>query len=140
MSEPFPRRDDRRRIVALPDLAGLFAAGVVAGVAALVLFDGLFAVAGLGEFGRLNGWLALILPVMVAVEEFRAWSGWGRVLAATGAAVVGVGAGILATGLVDWPPLPGGALGAAVAAAVYAPLWFHGVRAASARDGERVNG
>ncbi|GGK21530.1 hypothetical protein GCM10010124_12520 [Pilimelia terevasa] len=133
MTESFPRRDAHRRIVALTDLLGMQLAGVVAGAAALALFDGLFAVAGLGEFGRVNGWLAVILPVMLAVEEFRAWYGWGRVWAAAGAVVAAGAAGLLAAGLVAWPPLAGGVLGATVTTALFAPLWFYGVRAASAR-------
>ena len=69
-----------------------------------------------------------------------AWSGWGRLVAAAGAALAASLAGLLAAGLVDWPALFGGALGATVATALYAPLWFFGVRVASARDGEKVGG
>ncbi|HEX5741986.1 MAG TPA: hypothetical protein VFY17_10610 [Pilimelia sp.] len=112
-------------------------AGVVCGVLALAAFDGMFAVAGWGGFGETNGWLAVILPLMVAVEEFRAWSGWGRVLAAVGALAVAVAVGLLAAGLVDGPPLFGGAVGAVVTTALYAPLWFHGVRAATREEVKR---
>lgn len=137
MTAPFPRRDAHRRIVALPDLSGMLLAGAVCGVLALAAFDGLFALVGWGRFGETNGWLAVILPLMVAVEEFRAWPGWGRVLAAAGALAAAAGAGLLAAGLVDWPPLFGGAVGALVTTALYGPLWFHGVRAATREEVKR---
>jgi hypothetical protein len=126
----FPRRDARGRIDVLPDLLGVVLAGLVIGVLALVLLDWVFALAGFGTFGRANGWLALILPAWLFVEEFRAWGpGPARVLAAATCAALGVALGLLVSGLArDLPPLASGALGAAVAALSYAVTWFSAVR------------
>lgn len=126
----FPRRDSRRRILSLRDLMAITLAGVVAGGAALVLLDGVFALLNLGDFGRVNGWLAVILPVMLLVEEFRAWRGsWVRLVVALASAIVAVGAGLLAAGLAgDLPDLAAGWLGALGFTTVYAPVWFYGVR------------
>lgn len=127
---PFPRRDDNGRIMVLADLLGVALAGVVVGVLALLLFDGVFALLGLGDFGRANGWLAVILPAWVFVEEFRAWNfGPARVAGALVAAGVGIAAGLLAAGLAaETPPLVSGGLGATVFAVAYALVWFVGVR------------
>jgi hypothetical protein len=126
----FPRRDDRGRIEALPDLLGITLAGLVIGLLALVLLDWGFALAGIGDFGRANGWLALILPAWLFVEEFRAWGrGPARVLAAAGSAAVGIALGLVVSGLAaGLPPLASGALGAAAAAVTYAVVWFSAVR------------
>ena len=133
----FPRRDANRRIVDIRDLLAMTLAGVVAGVVALLLFDGLFALLGMGTFGRVNGWLAVILPTMLLVEDFRAWRGVGvRVLVAVVGAVVAIAAGLLASGLANGlPGLVSGALGAAVFTVVYVVIWFYGVRALAGRDG-----
>jgi hypothetical protein len=126
----YPRRDDRGRIEVLPDLLGVVLAGLVIGVLALVLLDWAFALVGVGDFGRANGWLALILPAWLFVEEFRAWgSGPARVLAALVGAALGVALGLLAAGLAgDLPPLASGAIAAAVAALTYAVVWHSAVR------------
>ena len=129
----FPRRDEQRRIVVLRDLLAVTLAGVVAGAVALVALDLIFSLIGLGDFGEVNGWLAVVLPIMQLVEEFRAWKGtrWriGVALLAAGLAVV---AGLLVSGLAGGlPALFGGAIGAAAATAVYATLWFSGIRLAA---------
>lgn len=126
----YPRRDGRGRIEVLADLLGVVLAGLVIGVLALVLLDWAFALIGVGNFGRANGWLALILPAWLFVEEFRAWgSGPARVLAAAGGAALGIALGLIVSGLaVGLPPLASGALGAAVAALTYAVVWFSAVR------------
>ena len=133
----FPRRDADGRIVGLTDLLGVVLAGVVVGVLALVLFDGVFAVLGLGEFGRANGWLAVILPAWVFVEEFRAWGpAPARVAAALVAAAVGIAGGLLAAGVTaGLPALASGALAATVFAVAYALIWFFGVRWLARRTG-----
>lgn len=127
---PFPRRDDGGRIGVLADLLGVALAGVVVGMLALLLFDGSFALIGLGDFGQASGWLAVILPAWVFVEEFRAWNvGPARVAAALVAAAVGITAGLFAAGLATpTPPLVSGGLAAAVFAVAYAVIWFVGVR------------
>lgn len=132
----FPRRDERRRILALRDLLAVTLAGVVTGAAALTLIDLIFSLIGLGEFGEINGWLAVVLPIMQLVEEFRAWKGvrW-RIAVALLAAAVATVAGLAVSGLVgDLPPVFSGAIGAATFTIVYAPLWFSGVRVAAARE------
>jgi hypothetical protein len=136
----FPRRDAQRRIVALPDLVGITLAGAVAGAVALVVLDGAFALLGLGDFGRVNGWLAVILPVMLLVEEFRAWRGTrARIAVALVAAVLAVGTGLVIAGLADGlPNLAAGMIGAITFTLVYALLWFYGIRAAGGRAGEDV--
>lgn len=126
----FPRRDDEGRIVVLADLLGLVLAGVVIGVLALLVFDWTFALVGLGHSGQASGWLAVILPAWVFVEEFRAWRfGPARVAAALVAAAVGITTGLLAAGLAAGAPaLVSGGLAAAVFAMAYGLIWFVGVR------------
>nr|MDT0661309.1 hypothetical protein [Micromonospora sp. DSM 115978] len=129
-SDGFPRRDGAGRIVGLADLAGLVAAGFVIGLLALILFDWAFDLIGLGEFGRANGWLTVILPAWLFVEEFRAWGpGPARVAAALVAAALAVASGLLAAGLLaDSEPLFSGAVAGAVAVLTYTVVWFSGVR------------
>lgn len=131
----FPRRDEDGRIIRLPDLLGTTLAGLVVGLLALVLLDGAFALLGMGQFGRTSGWLVVILPVWLFVEEFRAWggqprSGPARFAAAPVAAAVGIAAGLLAAGATPTavPPLWMGALAGTVAVLAYALIWFLGVR------------
>jgi hypothetical protein len=133
----FPRRDADGRIVNLADLLGVTLAGLVVGVLALILFDLALALIGARQFGRANGWLAVILPVWLFVEEFRAWpSGPARIVAAFVATAVGVTAGLLAAGLARAvPPLWSGAFAAAVFALVYAVIWMFGVRWLARRAG-----
>lgn len=121
----------------LPDLLGITLAGLVIGVLALVVFDWAFTLVGLGSFGRANGWLAVILPVWVFVEEFRAWGpGPARVAAALVAATAGVVAGLLAAGAAAaLPPLGTGAVAATMFALAYAMIWFFGVRWVARRTG-----
>ncbi|MEV0396639.1 hypothetical protein [Polymorphospora rubra] len=129
-SPTYPRRDADGRIQHLPDLLGVALAGLVIGVLALVVFDAGFALLGFGEFGRANGWLAIILPAWIFVEEFRAWSyGPARIAAALVAAAVSITAGLLAAGLAEeLPPLASGSIAAGVFALVYSLIWFYGVR------------
>jgi hypothetical protein len=126
----YPRRDGTGRIEVLPDLLGIVFAGLVIGVLAVALLDWAFALAGVGRFGRANGWLALILPAWLFVEEFRAWGpGPARVLAAVGCAVLAIVLGLLVSGLAaGLPTLASGAVGATVAAVAYAVTWFSAVR------------
>lgn len=125
-----PRRDGRGRNSTLPDLLGRTLAGLTVGILALVLLDWAFELVGLGDFGRANGWLALILPAWLFVEEFRASApGHARVLAALVSAALALALGLLAAGLAsDLPPLASGAIAATVTAMSYAVVWFYGVR------------
>ncbi len=133
----FPRRDAEGRVVTLGDLLGVSLAGLVVGALAVVLFDWAFASFGAGEFGRANGWLAVILPVWLYWEDFRAWEfGAARVVAALLAVALGLTAGLVVAGLVAGvPPLLSGGLGAASFTLVYALVWFHGVRWLARRTG-----
>ncbi|MFC3503790.1 hypothetical protein ACFOOK_22865 [Micromonospora krabiensis] len=133
----FPRRDAEGRIRALGDLLGVSLAGWVIGVVALVLFDWAFASFGAGEFGRANGWLAVILPAWLLWEDFRAWEfGAARVVAGLLAAAVGVVTGLLVAGAAaGLPGLVSGALAAATFTVAYAVVWFPGVRWLARRTG-----
>ncbi|MEO3776067.1 hypothetical protein ABGB16_04255 [Micromonospora sp. B11E3] len=133
----FPRRDAEGRIVAYGDLLGVGLAGVVIGMLALLVFDWGFATVGAGEFGRANGWLAIILPAWLFWEDFRAWEfGFARVAAALVAGVVAVLGGMLAIGQVaGLPPLLSGGLAAAAFTLLYGTVWFHGVRWLARRTG-----
>jgi predicted RecA/RadA family phage recombinase len=123
------RRDADGRIVAVGDLVGTALAGLVAGAAVLLVFEGLMSLATLSTFGSANGWLILILPVWLFVEEFRAASyGALRVVVALLAAGFGLAAGMTAAGLAAGvPPLFSGAIGAAVFTVLYALVWFYGL-------------
>ncbi|NJP31287.1 hypothetical protein [Micromonospora thermarum] len=133
----FPRRDADGRILTLGDLLGVSLAGLVVGLLAVVLFDWAFASFGAGEFGRANGWLAVILPAWLYWEDFRAWEfGAARVVTALVAGAVAVTAGLVVAGLAaGLPPLLSGALGAATFTVVYAVVWFPGVRWLARRTG-----
>ncbi|RKN48354.1 hypothetical protein [Micromonospora endolithica] len=133
----FPRRDAEGRVATLGDLLGVSLAGLVIGLLALMLFDLVFASFGAGEFGRANGWLAVILPAWLYWEDFRAWEfGAARVVAALTGGLLAVAAGLVVAGLVAGaPPLLSGGLGATVFTLGYAMIWFHGVRWLARRTG-----
>jgi hypothetical protein len=133
-------RDGHGRLVGLGHLLGFALAGFVIGLAALLLLDAVLALTGVSRFGRANGLLAVILPVWLLVEEFRAWRGQpGRVPAAlVGIAValaLAILAGAVAGGL---PPLVSGAIAGAVGVLAYALVWFYGIRWMGGRTGGRV--
>ncbi|MDH6464460.1 hypothetical protein M2302_004659 [Micromonospora sp. A200] len=133
----FPRRDAEGRVLTLGDLLGVSLAGWVIGMLALVLFDWAFASIGAGEFGRTNGWLAVILPAWLYWDDFRAWEfGAARVVAALVAAVVAVVGGLLVAGVAGGlAPLLTGGLAALAFTLVYAVLWFPGVHWLARRTG-----
>ncbi|MFI0791700.1 hypothetical protein ACH4OY_03205 [Micromonospora rubida] len=133
----FPRRDAQGRVVALGDLLGVSLAGMVIGLLALLLLDWGFATVGAGDFGRANGWLAIILPAWLYWEDFRAWEfGAARVVAALAAAALAVVGGLLVAGLADGlPPMVSGGLAATAFTVVYAVVWFPGVHWLARRTG-----
>ncbi|MEV4199848.1 hypothetical protein [Micromonospora globbae] len=133
----FPRRDDEGRIRFLGDLVGVSLAGWLIGVLALLVFDWGFATVGAGEFGRANGWLAVILPVWLFWEDFRAWEfGAARVIAAVVGVAVAVVVGLVVAGFAaGLPGLLTGALAAAAFTVAYAVVWFPGVRWLARRTG-----
>ncbi|MDI1461869.1 hypothetical protein QEZ54_12895 [Catellatospora sp. KI3] len=124
-----PKRDEAGRFVALTDLLAFTVVGVLLSVAAMAVFDGAFALLGLGRFGSINGWLAAVFPAMIFVEQFRsARELSGRLPIALLAAVLGIGLGLLAAGLAaGLPALVSGALGALVATVLYAVVWHVGL-------------
>jgi hypothetical protein len=130
-----PRRDDSGRIVSLTDLLGYVLAGWVISMLGLVAFDGLFALLGLGTFGEVTGWLGVIFPVVVFVEQFKAAAGHrGRLAVAPVAGLVAVVLGVLAVGLAGgFAPLVSGGLGSLVTTVAYAVLWHTGL-AVTGRD------
>lgn len=127
------RRDASGRIVALTDLLAYALAGFCISVLGMVAFDGLFALLGMGDFGDLTGWLAVIFPAIIFVEQFKAAAGHrGRLAVAPAAGLVAVVLGVLAVGLAaGFPPLVSGGLGALVTTVVYAVLWHVGLAVAS---------
>ncbi len=136
----FLQRDDDGRVVSLPQLLVAVLIGAATGVVALVVIDGVFALIGLGEFGRASGWLAAILPALLFFDDFRAWRPHPvRFVAALVAAVVGLGLGMVVAGLAAaLPPLSSGAVGAAVATLVYSVVWFVGIRLGTGHRSERT--
>ncbi|GEM_PF-1029567 len=130
VSQVFPRRDADGRVISLVELVAAALLGTLVGLAALALIDGIFALIGLGSFGRASGWLALILPALLFFDDLRAWRGYGvRILVALVGTGLAIGIGLIAAALVSaLPPMVSGAVGAAVAALVYSPVWFVGIR------------
>jgi hypothetical protein len=125
------RRDADGRLATISDLLGAAFAGLAVGLVVLLIFEAVMALTGLGEFGTSNGWLALILPVWLFVEEFRA-EGFGanRVMVAGLAGGFGVALGMTVAGLVSGvaPALVSGTAGAATGTVVYCLVWFYGLR------------
>ncbi|WP_344076083.1 hypothetical protein [Luedemannella helvata] len=127
----FPRRDKYGRVISLVELVATMIVGLVVGVAVLALFDGLLVALGGGSFGDASGWLAVVLPLMILVEDFRAWrtAGGRRWICAAVALALGAGVGLGAAALTgSLPNLVSGAVGAAVAVLVYTVVWFVWIR------------
>ena len=137
-SERRPRRGPDGRLATFPDLVGTALAGLVCGVVVLLVFEGVMSLVRLSEFGGASGWIALILPVWLFTEEFRA-AGWGadRIVVAVLGAGFGVAAGMTLAGLAagPFPPLVSGAIGALGLTVVYCAVWFYGLRWLSHRAG-----
>jgi hypothetical protein len=137
-SERRPRRDADGRLVTVGDLLGVALAGLVTGIVVLLVFEGIMALARAFEFGASSGWLALILPIWLFTEEFRA-AGYGayRIVVAALAAGFGIAVGMTLAGLAaaTFPPLVSGAVGALGLTVVYCLVWFYGLRWLSHRAG-----
>ena len=130
-AQTFPRRDDAGRVISLAEMLAATAAGLVLGFVALLVIDGVFALIGLGSFGNASGWLALILPIMLFVDDFRGWrtAGWRRIVVGLVAAGLSLAAGLLAANLArSLPGLVSGAIGAVVFGLIYAVIWFVWIR------------
>jgi len=137
-SERRPRRDADGRLVTVGDLLGVALAGLVAGIVVLLVFEGIMSLARAFDFGASSGWLAVILPVWLFTEEFRA-AGYGayRIVVAALAAGFGIAVGMTLAGLAAaaFPPLVSGAVGALGLTVVYCLVWFYGLRWLSHRAG-----
>jgi hypothetical protein len=133
-----PRRDADGRLATFADLVGVALAGLVTGLVVLLIFEGVMSLTRLSGFGDSSGWLALILPVWLFTEEFRA-AGYGayRVVVAILGAGFGVAVGMTLAGLVAgiFPALVSGAIGALGLTVVYCLVWFYGLRWLSHRAG-----
>ena len=133
-----PRRDADGRLATIGDLLGVALAGLVCGIVILFAFDGVMSLVGLSEFGHTSGWLALILPVWLFTEEFRA-AGYGakRVMVAILGAAFGVAVGMTLAGFASaaFPALVSGSVGAAGLTVGYCLVWFYGLRWLSQRAG-----
>jgi predicted RecA/RadA family phage recombinase len=156
-SERRPRRDAGGRLVTIGDLLGVALAGLVCGVAVLLLFEGVMSLFRVSEFGATSGWLALILPIWLFTEEFRAAAGGSlrrpdlrsarptrarrngayRFVVAPLAAGFGVAVGMTLAGFTSpaFPPIVSGAVGAAGLTVAYSLVWFYGLRWLSHRAG-----
>ena len=134
-----PRRDADGRLATFPDLVGVALAGLVCGVVVLLIFEGVMSLLRLSEFGDASGWIAVVLPVWLFTEEFRA-AGWGahRIVVAVLGAGFGVAVGMTLAGLAAglFPPLVSGAAGALGLTVVYCAVWFYGLRWLSHRAGQ----
>lgn len=134
----YPRRDADGRLATVGDLLGVVLAGLLVGLAVLLVFEAVMSVLRLSRFGDASGWLAIILPAWIFVEEFRA-AGYGgrRIVVALLAAGFGVGVGMTVAGLASqsFPPLVSGAAGAAGLSVCYALVWFYGLRSLRDRAG-----
>jgi len=137
-NERRPRRDADGRLVTVGDLLGVAFAGLVTGIVVLLVFEAIMSLAEAFDFGSSNGWLALILPVWLFTEEFRAARhGAYRIVVAGLAAGFGVAIGMTLAGLASalFPPLVSGAVGAFGLTVVYCLVWFYGLRWLSHRVG-----
>ncbi|MEV6600409.1 hypothetical protein AB0M36_26705 [Actinoplanes sp. NPDC051346] len=120
------------------DLVGVTLAGLVAGMVVLLVFEGVLSLIRVSEFGATSGWIAIVLPVWLFTEEFRA-AGRGafRIVVAALGAGFGVAVGMTLAGLVAsiFPALVSGAIGALGLTVVYCLVWFYGLRWLSHRAG-----
>jgi hypothetical protein len=135
-----PRRDPNGRLATIGDLIGTALAGLVVGAVVLLIFQAVLSLAHISDFGDASGWIAIILPVWLFTEEFRA-QGWGahRIVVAGLSAGFGVALGLsvagFASGQFDFPSLFSGLIGAATCTIVYCLVWFYGLRWLSHRAG-----
>lgn len=135
-SERRPRRDPDGRLATIGDLVGTALAGLVIGVVLLLVFEAVLALTRVASFGNTSGWLALILPLWLFTEEFRAAGpGVHRFIVAPLAGGFGVAAGLTAAGVAApmVPSLFSGFFGAAACVVVYCLVWFYGLRWLSSR-------
>lgn len=126
----WPRRNSKGRITTFGHLLEVVGVLLVTGLIAVGVIDLLSTWVGIGELGGTSGWLGGLMAFWLYVEEFRAWRGMRRRLVmALAGGVLAFGFGIVATGLLSGlPNLLSGAVGVSVAALIYAPVWYFGMR------------
>nr|WP_296073640.1 hypothetical protein [uncultured Actinoplanes sp.] len=133
-----PRRDPNGRLATIGDLIGTALAGLVMGAIVLLVIEAALSLAHVSEFGNASGWIAVVLPVWLFTEEFRA-QGWGasRIVVGALAAGFGVAIGLSVAGFAatEFPSLVSGLAGAASCTIVYCLVWFYGLRWLSHRAG-----
>ncbi|MEV6526558.1 hypothetical protein [Longispora sp. NPDC051575] len=132
----FPKRDEDGRVTAYADMFAATLAMLLLSLVVVLLID-LVTVAFGAEFGGSSGWLAIVLPAWLFVEEYRAWRVPGRIAIAALGILFGAVAGIASFDLAGYlPPVFSGGVGAAVTALVYATFWFFGIRWLARRTGD----
>jgi hypothetical protein len=133
-----PRRDPNGRLATIGDLLGTALAGLVVGAVVLLVLEAALYLVHVSDFGGTSGWLAIILPVWLFTEEFRA-EGWGapRIVVGVLAAGFGVATGLSVAGFAatQFPSLLSGLAGATTCTVVYCLVWFYGLRWLSHRAG-----
>ncbi|GIM92951.1 hypothetical protein [Paractinoplanes toevensis] len=138
-SERRPRRDPNGRLATIGDLVGTALAGLVIGAVLLLAFEAILSLTRVSEFGGTSGWLALILPLWLFTEEFRAArdSGPYRFVVAVLGAGFGLAVGMSLVGVAApvFPALVSGLAGAGGLTVVYCVVWFYGLRWLSHRAG-----
>jgi hypothetical protein len=138
-SERRPRRDPSGRLATIGDLLGTALAGLISGAVLLLAFEAILSLTRVSEFGGTSGWLALILPLWLFTEEFRAAreSGPYRVVVAVLGAGFGLAVGMSLVGVAApvFPALVSGLAGAGGLTVVYCLVWFYGLRWLSHRAG-----
>jgi hypothetical protein len=127
---------EAKRLTRLTDLIGQCLAGLVISFAGILIIDGLYALLGFGEFGRISGWLALVFPILIFVQQFSAAKGErGRIIVAVVAVLVAAALGLFVAGVFGGlPPIASGAIGALVAMLAYAAVWHVGLILAEGRS------
>lgn len=120
---------EAKRLTRLTDLIGQCLAGLVISLAGILVIDGGYALLGLGDFGSISGWLAMIFPILIFVQQFSAARGeHGRMPAAIVGVLVAAGLGLSAAGFAGGlPAIASGAIGALVATLAYAAVWHVGL-------------
>jgi len=124
---------EAKRLTRLTDLIGQCLAGLVISLAGILIIDGVYALLDFGEFGKISGWLALVFPILIFVQQFSAARDErGRVPVAIAGILVAAGLGLSAAGIVSWlPHIGSGAIGALVATLAYAAIWHVGLALAA---------
>lgn len=121
------------RLNRLTDLLGQSLAGFVISLVFVALIDGIAVLLSGSRFGQTSGWLALVFPVIIFVQQFSAAQGErGRILVAVGGVVLALGTGLTAAAVFAFlPPMASGAIGALVTILVYITVWHVGLTLAS---------